>query len=114
MRAFVCLALDRLHIPYVLDKGAPREWGNFDLAVLDVMLGGQSSNGMALAEEARAQNPDIKIVFVTGVTDDFNVELLNRLGSYIPKPLGPSLPMRLLRAIPGAGPLKEVEHAVEG
>lgn len=46
----------------------------YDKAILDVFLPGM--NGQQLATELRSMNPDIEILFFTGLSDKFNQALL--------------------------------------
>jgi CheY-like chemotaxis protein len=45
----------------------------FDLMLTDIMMPGM--NGRALAEQARARFPDLRVLFMTGYTDDETVRL---------------------------------------
>jgi two-component system cell cycle sensor histidine kinase/response regulator CckA len=70
-----------------------------DLLVADVVLSGM--NGMQLADALRQQRPDLKVIFISGYTDDavFQQNIIDRKLILMQKPLIPTVLMEKIREV---------------
>ena len=65
------------------------EGGHYDLLVTDAVLPGQS--GPRLAREIEAAHPDLRVLFISGYSDDaiLRLGMLNAREAFLQKPFGP-------------------------
>jgi two-component system, cell cycle sensor histidine kinase and response regulator CckA len=76
-----------------------REPRHIDLLLTDVMM--PEINGPELAERVREQRADIRIVFMSGYTEDavFRNGMLEKGSVFVAKPFSPALLLRRIRAV---------------
>ncbi|MBW8887510.1 MAG: PAS domain-containing protein [Fibrobacteres bacterium] len=85
---------------------AARHQGRIDLLLTDVVMGGMS--GRELAEKLMALLPDLKVVYMSGYTDDAILRhgVSHKGEAFLGKPFSPGALVRKLRDVlrPAAGP----------
>lgn len=82
-------------------KGFDSEEIRFDLLISDVVLPGK--RGPDLAEELKARFPDMKVIFVSGYSDDRirHSDILEGRAHFLPKPFTPVILAKKVREILG-------------
>ena len=98
IREFVVINLERSgYTPYEASSGDEaleiyeREKGNFDLAILDIMMPGKN-DGLAVCRQIRKDNPSIGIIMLTAKTQEMDKisGLMMGADDYVTKPFSPS------------------------
>ena len=98
IREFVVINLERAgYVPYEASSGDEaleiyeRERGDFDLAVLDIMMPGKN-DGLAVCKQIRKDNPSIGIIMLTAKTQEMDKisGLMMGADDYVTKPFSPS------------------------
>ena len=83
-----------------------QEKGEFDLLLSDVVM--PKCNGIELAKELRRKDPQLKLVLMSGYSDDSTIpETIERLGApFLPKPFSPSSLLETVRMVLDANSVK--------
>lgn len=98
IREFVVINLERAgYTPYEASSGDEaleiyeRENGDFDLAVLDIMMPGKN-DGLEVCKQLRKDNPSIGIIMLTAKTQEMDKisGLMMGADDYVTKPFSPS------------------------
>lgn len=71
--------------------------GGLDLLLTDVVMPGM--NGTELAEHLRVIKPGLKLLFISGYTDDTGIKVDDAVSAYLPKPFTPDTLARAVREI---------------
>ena len=75
----------------------PRQIEELDLLLTDMVMPGM--NGMELAEHLRMIKPGLKLLFISGYTDNTGIKVDGSVRSYLPKPFTPDTLARAVREI---------------
>lgn len=71
--------------------------GGLDLLLTDVVMPGMS--GTELAEHLRVIKPELKLLFISGYSDDAGIQVKDSVSAYLPKPFTPDTLARAVREI---------------
>ena len=73
-------------VAYTLEQGLKKPLGGYRAILLDIMLEGKES--FPILEKAKSENPQVKVVMISGYGDDENVEKARAMGAngFIAKP----------------------------
>ncbi len=84
---------------------ATQQIGNYQLLLTDVVMPGMS--GTELAQHLRILKPDLRILFISGYTDDVGIGATDQLSDYLQKPFTPEALSQRIRHLLDLVPLPQ-------